>query len=71
MEMKTCGKCEHYTPDKYDEGFGGCALMGDSNKGKPDNTRAYGWDYESYIAGVDVGVNFGCIHWVKKGEHHE
>lgn len=68
---KTCGKCEHYTPDKHDEGFGDCALMGDANEGVTDNTRAYGWDYEGYSAGVYVGVNFGCIHWMKKETSNE
>jgi hypothetical protein len=66
---KRCGKCEHYTPAKWDEGFGDCDLMDDANDGKPDSTRAYGWDYEGYRAGVYVGVNFGCIHWMKKEQH--
>ena len=66
---KKCGKCENYTPSKWDEGFGDCDLMDDANDGKPDNTRAYGWDYEGYSAGVYVGVNFGCIHWMKKEQH--
>jgi hypothetical protein len=64
---KTCDKCEHYTPDKSEVVFGECALMGDCNEeGTPDNTRAYGWDYEGYSAGVYVGKKFGCIHWAKK-----
>jgi hypothetical protein len=28
--------------------------------------KCYGWDYESYRAGVYVGPKFGCIHWEKK-----
>ena len=62
----TCDKCEHYTPDKSEVVFGDCALMGDSNDGTPDSTRAYGWDYEGYSAGVYVGAKFGCINWTKK-----
>lgn len=62
--MKTCNKCKHFKPSDYDKGFGDCALMGDCNEGMTDDTRAYGWDYESYSAGVYVGENFGCIHWV-------
>jgi len=75
---KRCGKCEHYTPN-YPAGFGDCALMGDFNEHPFDystdtrtgmqTNRAYGWDYEGYSAGVYVGVNFGCIHWMKKEQH--
>lgn len=32
---------------------------------KTTDCKAYGWDYESYRAGVYVGPKFGCIHWVK------
>jgi hypothetical protein len=64
----TCDKCEHYTPNQSEVVFGECALMGDCNEGTPDNTRAYGWDYEGYSAGVYVGTKFGCIHWTKKEE---
>jgi hypothetical protein len=66
---KRCGKCEHYTPDEYKVGFGDCALTGYVNDGMTDSTRAYAWDYEGYSAGVYVGVNFGCIHWMKKEQH--
>jgi hypothetical protein len=65
-KQKTCDKCAHYTPAKWDEGFGDCDLMDDANDGKPDNARAYGWDYEGYSAGVYVGEKFGCIHWLKQ-----
>ena len=74
---KTCDRCEHYTPAKVYEHLGGeraaqqknqggCALLGDSNDGTADDDKAYGWDYESYRAGVYVGPKFGCIHWLKK-----
>ncbi len=72
---KTCDACQHFTPDDLYTNFGACGLMGDSNglefdsKTKTlngDITRAYGWDYEGYHAGVHVGHKFGCIHWIKK-----
>lgn len=64
--MKTCNKCKHFKPDGLMENkFGDCALMGDSNEGTKDTSKAYGWDYESYCAGVYVGEKFGCIHWAK------
>lgn len=67
--MSTCKTCKHFKPnDLMEDKFGDCALMGDSNEGMADNTRAYGWDYESYSAGVYVGENFGCIHWMLEGE---
>lgn len=70
----TCDKCQHFKPDNLYANFGYCALMGDSNELEwdratgllsGDNTRAYGWDYEGYRAGVLVGHKFGCIHWIK------
>jgi hypothetical protein len=71
----TCNKCQHYTPDSLYANMGSCALMGDSNDHEYDrdtnmldieSDRAYGWDYESYKAGVYVTPKFGCIHWAKK-----
>lgn len=32
---------------------------------KYDDTLNY-WDYESYMAGFNVGENFGCIHFKKR-----
>ena len=65
---KTCDKCKHYTPSKYEAVNGECALMGDINDERNHTTtdRCYGWDYEGYRAGVYVGPKFGCLHWVKK-----
>lgn len=71
-DMKTCDKCQHYSSNTYKDA-GDCALMGDSNDHSYDsegklgltNGRAYGWDYESYRAGVYVTPKFGCINWVK------
>lgn len=73
--MNTCNKCQHFEQINLYKNFGQCALMGDSNELKHDydtekldgdDTRAYGWDYEGYAAGVYVGQKFGCIHWLKK-----
>lgn len=73
--MKTCDKCQHYTPTEMpqDEAYafaGSCALMGDSNDQSPRVVadRAAGWDYEGYSAGVYVGPKFGCIHWAKRAQ---
>jgi hypothetical protein len=72
--MKTCDKCQHYTPNDVYKNVGGCALMGDSNDREYDretktldvaSDSAYGWDYEGYRAGVYVTPKFGCIHWAK------
>jgi hypothetical protein len=66
MKQIKCKTCKDFEPSDSDKGFGNCALMGDSNEGMTNDTRAYGWDYEGYAAGVYVGENFGCIHWLKK-----
>lgn len=72
---KTCDKCARFVPDDLYSDVGECPLMGDSNalsynrdtkKLGVDETRAYGWDYEGYCAGVYVGLKFGCIHWIKQ-----
>ena len=72
--LKRCCRCKHYAPDKYESNRGGCAMMGDINDvgdfARPrraafDTSRAYGADYESYMASVVVGVDFGCLHWEK------
>lgn len=73
---KTCDKCEHYMKDDMYQNKGSCSQMGDANDlsfdavskmmgDKTTDCKAYGWDYESYRAGVYVGPKFGCIHWVK------
>jgi hypothetical protein len=68
----TCDKCQHFKNDNSNYGIlGSCALMEDSNDIRRsnrvyENDRAYGWDYESYCAGVYVAPKFGCIHWLKK-----
>ena len=78
--IKRCSSCRHYTPGGFDGQSiwqGRCALMGDANEifesredtESPDSTpndRCFGWDYESYYAGVYVGQEFGCIHWEVK-----
>lgn len=71
MTKKICKHCEHFGTDSSIKGFGVCFLMGDINQHtesdlKPD--RAYGWDYEGYMAGVNVGEQFGCIHWRKQDD---
>lgn len=77
MTTKTCDQCKHYTPPEPVEGLspkvaaeyanmGDCSMTLDSNDGTPHADRAYGWDYESYHAGVHVGPKFGCNHWMKK-----
>ncbi len=70
--VHTCKNCKQYVADDFYANFGDCRLMGDANKFQfvprkqtADSTKCYGWDYESYIAGVYVGKDFGCIHWEK------
>ena len=65
MSKKVCKYCDHFDADSNLSGFGTCVLMGDINKDELKPDRAYGWDYEGYIAGVNVGEQFGCIHWSK------
>lgn len=70
---KTCDKCKHFTPDDTYSNLGECAQTGDMNeqsfdyktRRKGEDNKAYGWDRESYEAGVLVGRKFGCIHWEK------
>ncbi len=78
--MNTCDKCINYI--RSDEGWvkpelaakykdrGSCKLFGDENDFNDGPTErndvCYGWDYESYKAGVTVMAKFGCIHWKEK-----
>ena len=72
--MKTCDKCQHYTPTDAPNlaGYanaGCCALIGDSNDNPDERVavdRVAAWDRDSYRAGAYVGPKFGCIHWAKK-----
>ena len=69
MDKNTCETCKHFTLDTAYEVLGNCDRMGDINNcgpDIPDDTAAYGWDYEGYMAGVSVGINFGCIYWAAK-----
>ncbi len=76
--MNTCDKCKNYKPDntwtksEFIEKYryqGECSLFGDVNEFDggplPRNDVCYGWDAESYAAGVTVMAKFGCIHWEK------
>lgn len=75
--QKQCKKCKHYSPYKEDlsKGFGAC------NCPKFKYEIAYNWkenglekdnllymDYEGYNAGIEVGEEFGCIHFKVKEE---
>lgn len=70
--QKLCKNCKYYTPhtEELSQGFGSC----DCPKFKYES--AYNWkenglekdnllymDYEWYSAGIDVGEDFGCIHF--------
>ena len=69
MTNKTCDRCAHYITHEFrGPNEGECRMTLDSNDGTPYADRAYGWDAESYHAGVHVGPKFGCIHWMKKGK---
>lgn len=76
--MDTCSTCRNFVRDidVAEKGFGSCLFMQDANdfnfydftdfeNQQPSTDRCYGWDFESYKAGVHVGENFGCIHWEK------
>jgi hypothetical protein len=69
---KTCSKCANFTATAphYMPNHGECKLMGDVNDiygqgAEARSDKCYGWDGESYCAGVYVGKDFGCIHWMK------
>jgi len=67
-----CKECTHFVPDEFNPDFGECELMEDANKyedkpGEKVTSQAYGYDYEGYKAGVEVGEDFGCIHFCKRG----
>jgi hypothetical protein len=73
MKEIKCYNCKNYIADDLYIGFGECNLMQDSNKFEfmpkeltAEKDKCYGWDSESYVAGVYVGENFGCIHWMIK-----
>lgn len=76
---KICKNCEHFKPseEKLEKGFGKC------NCPKFKYESSYGWqgreiekdnllymDYEWYRAYIDVGEEFGCIHF-KEGENND
>ena len=76
---KICKNCEHFKPseEKLEKGFGECSCP------KFKYESSYGWqgreiekdnllymDYEWYRAYIEVGEEFGCIHF-KEGEKND
>lgn len=73
--MNRCKDCKYFqrNTSKYRSNkYGDCNcdkfIYGDSNDEKDlkKNDRLYYMDYEWYSASVEVGENFGCIHWEDK-----
>ena len=70
---KICKKCKYFTQDKDDKelGYGQCEcekMIYDTaycRKPKEKDLLFY-MDYEGYNAGIEVGEEFGCIHFNKK-----
>ena len=76
---RVCKNCQHFKPfeEEKEKGFGECSCP------KFKYESAYDWkerkitkdsllymDYEWYRAYIDVGEEFGCIHF-KEGEKND
>ena len=64
--MKTCETCEHFSP--YNNNFGLCSsgklLIGEeTNNSTRATDTARGGGYDGYGDYIDVGKDFGCIHY--------
>ena len=75
--MGTCKNCKNFKAASRKLDRGSCDMTGDYNEVMSyegdefvpvefKKDRAYAWDAEGFLAGVTVGINFGCIHFNKK-----
>ncbi len=60
--MDTCKSCLHYTADPG-KTKGSCTIMGDDELIKNDSTITDWSEDDKQPYHLDVGENFGCIHW--------
>ena len=75
--QKLCKNCKHYSPFEREEekGFGECdcpkfeyeIAFDWKEKGLKKDNLLY-MDYDWYNAGIEVGEEFGCIHFAVKEE---
>ena len=70
--MNTCETCKYFSLKVNDYGvtWTECTSPkllenGHSNKDVEDDTLEYSYDEGGYFS---PGKNFGCIHWLRKGE---
>lgn len=67
--MKRCKTCISFTYDTQDKGScNNLKFLYTGQGGKIDIDGFEYWDCESCSAGFRVGINFGCIHWQKRGK---
>lgn len=71
--MNKCKNCKHfkrYTDERYSNKYGKCdcnKFQYDISKKKETETdKLYYMDYEWYNADIEVGENFGCIHFKQR-----
>lgn len=73
---KTCKNCRHYIVhegEHWNTNYGRCCsdkiIYGDSSDSVAEgNDKLFFMDNEWYSADVEVGENFGCVHWEREGE---
>lgn len=71
--MNTCKDCKfwkRYT-EKFDVEYHGahvgqCKSTKLTKTDKPEKDGLGYWDGEGYSAGIEIGEDFGCVHWSAK-----
>ncbi len=72
--MERCKNCKYfqrYTNENFNNKYGKCNcdkfIYGDASDDKNNsNDKLFYMDYEWYEADIEVGENFGCIHFKKE-----
>lgn len=65
MFNKICATCKYYSVSE-DEWYGEiriCKLMFGQNEPKNDRAIVFERITDEYVYALDVGPDFGCIHW--------
>lgn len=71
--MEKCKNCKHfkrYTDERYSNKYGKCDCdkfqYDISKKEETETDKLYYMDYEWYNADIEVGEDFGCVHWAEE-----
>lgn len=79
--QKLCKNCKFFSRIDYCKFYGECnnvkmeyesaycyEKLKERNKGEIEKDKLFYMDYEGYNAGIEVGEEFGCIHFEVKEE---